>query len=87
MEALQTLIDQTYSYSIDPGEGYESLSKCYLEDMTDFTKVGFLIKEERLVEASEFIFDMDTLPREQVLGALDIDLGKDWVRTNLEGIS
>lgn len=75
MSAIQTLIDQTYSYSVED----ENLSDAYLDDMKQFQEVQLQITFGDYDEASKVVDDMDTEPREQIIMALVADLGSSVV--------
>jgi hypothetical protein len=66
MENLELLIDQTQSYAVEQPDLYE-------DDYRDFVYIRALIVGGKLKHCVEYINDMDTLPREQVLSALEKD--------------
>jgi hypothetical protein len=66
MKNLDLLIDQTFSYAVEQPELYK-------DDYNEFVSVRSHIRVGGIVSAIELIEEMDTLPREQVLVALQKD--------------
>jgi len=79
MNAVKTLIDQTFSYSIED----KDLKDLYLDDLKAFQFVDVQISLGNIENAVNTINDMDTEPREQIVCALAKDKGNDWVADNL----
>ena len=79
MNAVKTLIDQTFSYSIED----KDLKDIYLDDLKAFQFVDVQISLGNIENAVNTINDMDTEPREQIVCALAKDKGNDWVADNL----
>ena len=79
MNAVKTLIDQTFSYSIED----KDLKDLYIDDLKAFQFVDVQISLGNIENAVNTINDMDTEPREQIVCAIAKDKGNDWVVENL----
>jgi len=75
MQAIQKLIDQTFSYAQEGGE----LAEMYIDDMKQFQEVQFNLTFGDYDTASKVVDDMDTEPREQIIIALVEDFGASLV--------
>jgi len=75
MQAIQKLIDQTFSYAQEGGE----LAEMYIDDMKQFQEVQLELTFGDYDAASKVVDDMDTEPREQIIIALVEDFGASLV--------
>lgn len=76
MKAIQKLIDQTFSYSM---EAIDDLKELYISDMKQFQEVQFNLTFGDYEAAAKVVEDMDTEPREQIVMALIEDFGASLV--------
>ena len=71
---LKTLIDQTFSYAQEHlAAGEKDLFQCYMEDYGVFRSVEMLLSVDATEDAIEMIEEMDTMPREEIIVALQKD--------------
>ncbi|MCG7944835.1 MAG: hypothetical protein N0C84_00655 [Candidatus Thiodiazotropha taylori] len=66
MENVDLLIAQTASYTQEDPD-------LYMEDFEDFLLIKSTIQDGKFIAAIRYIDNMDTLPREQILSALEKD--------------
>ena len=72
LDGLRKLIDQTFSYMVEAtAEGDADMARCYFEDMMDFKNIYYLFNRGYTMAAWKSVDELDTLPREQIYGALE----------------
>jgi len=79
LNAINKLMDQTFSWAQDG----DDLAEMYMDDLRDFKKAVTLFRNSDCEGLADFICDMDTASREQLIVAFGEDCGKDFVSQNL----
>ena len=80
MTAIQTLIDQTFSWAVEAGDVKNSdLAKTYLADWNEFGEINYLLTAGYISAAGEKLNEMDTAPREEMVLAIHADYGLEMV--------
>ena len=80
LNAINKLMDQTFSYA---QEVDADMAEMYMGDLRDFKKAVTLFRNSDCEGLADFICDMDTASREQLIVAFGEDCGKDFVSQNL----
>jgi hypothetical protein len=78
LKAINKLMDQTFSYSVEVGG---ELAEAYLDDLRDFKKAVTLFRNSDGEAIAELIDEMDTAPREELVMAFATDCGNDFVKS------
>jgi hypothetical protein len=78
--AIKTLLDQTWSWAHQTDD---PAMAAYLDDYCEFLGVAMCLTAQNFNKAADLIDEMDTLPREQIVNAIAVDYGADFVEKRL----